>query len=342
MKNFKKDIFGYLSDQPIYRYQFENESGYVLSVMTYGATILGYQTPDRQGNFANIILGYEDFESYIGNGPKHGAGIGPVAGRIEKGRFCLNGQDYHLEVNSGPNCNHSGSTGWDSSIFEVEEVSDEGLTLYTERLAETGGFPANLRVFISYLLLEDGTVEISYQVETDQDTLVNPTNHSYFNLTGNPHVSIDQHQLRLEAEGFYPVNEVSIPERNLDCDSDFFKDLQAGVVLGEIFENSHEQLAIVGGGLDHPFKLSHVKREVLDFFEPSTGRYLTASSDRPILVLYSANYPDDKDPSRPLHNGLALEFQAIPNAIHRPEKEQVILRAGQVFTSTSNFRAGVR
>ncbi len=109
-------------------YRFETDSGYQLEVMTYGATILRYVTPDKAGNFANVILGFDDFDSYVGNSPKHGASVGPVAGRIAGATFELNGKTYDLEVNNASNCNHSGSTGWDSSLFELTEVSDHGLT----------------------------------------------------------------------------------------------------------------------------------------------------------------------------------------------------------------------
>ncbi|MBS5010438.1 MAG: galactose mutarotase, partial [Streptococcus mitis] len=132
MKAYTERVFGNVEGQDALAYRFETNGGYQLEVMTYGATILRYVTPDKAGNFANIILGFDDFESYVGNSPKHGASVGPVAGRIAGATFELNGKTYDLEVNNASNCNHSGSTGWDSSLFELVEVSDHGLTLYTE------------------------------------------------------------------------------------------------------------------------------------------------------------------------------------------------------------------
>ena len=175
MKSYRESIFGKLGGQEILAYTFENDRGYRLTVMNYVATVVQYVTPDKNNHFDNIVVGFDQFEDYIGNSPKHGASIGPVAGRIAGATFDLNGQTFQLEANNGPNCNHSGSSGWDSSVFEVEEVSNDGLTFYIERTDGTGGFPGNLKIWVSYTLTEKGELEISYQVQTDQDTLVNPT-----------------------------------------------------------------------------------------------------------------------------------------------------------------------
>ena len=140
MKSYQKIYLESFKGQSIFRFTFENDLGYRLSVMNYGATILEYQTPDKKGQFANVILGFDQFEDYIGNSPKHGASIGPVAGRIAGASFELGGETYHLEANNGQNCNHSGSTGWDSAVFQVEEVTDEGLVLLQKEQMGLGAF----------------------------------------------------------------------------------------------------------------------------------------------------------------------------------------------------------
>ncbi|MEW4354811.1 aldose epimerase family protein [Streptococcus pneumoniae] len=342
MKAIRVDAFGTIDGQDVYRYQLENDAGYRLVVMSYGATILEYQTPDRAGDFANIILGYDSLEAYVGNSPKHGASIGPVAGRIAKAQFTLDGKTYDLEVNNASNCNHSGSTGWDSSHFQLEEKSDHSVTFYLERLDGTGGFPGNLKIWVTYGLSEEGEVEVSYQVQTDQTTLINPTNHSYFNLSGHTDQVIDDHELTIYSTGVYPVDEVSLPALEVDSKASFVKDLQAGVRLGAIFASDDPQIALVGGGLDHPFLLDKEEPIGVCLYHPETGRQLSVRTDCPVAVVYTANYPDNHAENRPLHNGIALEMQAIPNAIHRPEKEQIILRSGQVFISTTTYQASVR
>ena len=145
MKHYQKYLFGQLDGQDIEAYRLENDLGYQLSVMTYGATILEYVTPDKHDQFANIVLGFDNFDAYVGNSPKYGASIGPVAGRIAGASFELNGQIYHLEANNGANCNHSGSPGWDSTLFGGEPGRAQKTTLNTEGGDGPGGCPENSR-----------------------------------------------------------------------------------------------------------------------------------------------------------------------------------------------------
>ena len=345
MKSYQESIFGTFKGQDVLVYTFENKLGYRFKVMNYGATILEYRTPAKNGDFANIILGFERFDDYVGNSPKHGASIGPVAGRIAKASFELNGQSYQLEVNNGQNCNHSGSTGWDGVIFQTEEVTNEGVTFYTERPDWTGGFPGNLKIWISYFLSEKGEIEISYQVQTDQDSLVNPTNHSYFNLSGDFSQPIDHHVFQLHTKGVYPIAPDGVPEKEVDTDRGFVKGLQKGLTLKEIFADQDEQIQLVSG-LDHPFALDKEQEEAGCLYDPASGRYLTFRTDAPCVVTYSANFVDESViiNGQPMiqHNGLALEAQALPDAIHSDLKDQVILKAGSLFTSTTVYFAGVK
>lgn len=345
MKSYRESIFGTFEGQDILAYTFENSLGYRLKVMNYGATVLEYWTPDKHGNFANIVLGFEQFEPYVGNSPKYGASVGPVAGRIAQATFELNGESYQLEVNNGSNCNHSGSTGWDSTIFRTEEVTNDSVTFYTERPDGTGGFPGNLKVWISYVLTDKGELEISYQVQTDRDSLVNPTNHSYFNLSGDFSQPIDQQLLQLHTKGVYPIAPDGVPAKEVDASRGFVKGLQKGIQLKEIFADPDQQIRVVSG-LDHPFALDKEQEEVGGLYDAASGRYLTFRTDAPCLVIYSANFVDESvilnDQPMIQHNGLALEAQALPDAIHSDLKDQVILKAGDIFTSTTVYYAGVK
>ena len=244
MKSYQKDLFGDFQGQSILRYTFENDQGYRLSVMNYGATILEYQTPDKTGQFANIILGFDQFKDYIGNSPKHGASIGPVAGRIAGASFELGGETYHLEANNGQNCNHSGSTGWDSAVFQVEEVTDQGLIFYAERRDGTGGFPGYLRIWITYSLSEQGELCISYRVQTDRDSLINPTNHSYFNLSADFGQPIDDHIFQVDSLGVYPIAADGVPAKEPETRG-FVKKLQQAMLLKDLFAEWDEQIQLV-------------------------------------------------------------------------------------------------
>lgn len=345
MKAYQERLFGRHQGESIFAYTFENDKGYQLTVMTYGATILRYVTPDKEGNFANVILGFDEFAPYVGNSPKYGASIGPVAGRIAGASFELHGQTYELEVNNASNCNHSGSTGWDSAVFKVEEVDDEGLTLYTERRDGTGGFPGNLKIWVSYSLTEKGELEVSYQVQTDQDTLVNPTNHSYFNLSGNFTQAIDDHVFQLTSKGVYPIAADGVPEKTLDSERSFVQHLYQGILFRDLFADQDPQIQLVSG-LDHPFALPEGHETAGFLYHQASGRFMTFKTDAPCLVTYTANFVDDSVilEGQPMiqHNGLALESQVLPDAIHSDQRDQVILKAGQVFTSTTVYHVIVK
>ena len=342
MKSYQEAILGTFQGKDMVAYTFENDLGYRLKVMTYGATVLEYVTPDKNLEFANIVVGFDHFDAYVGNSPKYGASVGPVAGRIAKAQFELNGETYQLEVNNAENCNHSGSTGWDSAIFQVEEVTNEGVTFYTERVDGTGGFPGNLKVWVSYALTEIGELEVSYQVQTDKDTLVNPTNHSYFNLSGDFSQPIDNCVLQLNTLGVFPIAPDGVPAKMSDSERDFVKDLMKGVAFKDIFADQDEQIQIVSG-LDHPFALNKQEDRAGSLYDPKSGRFLTFKTSAPCLVTYSANFVDDTVilNGHPMiqHNGLALETQALPDAIHSDLKADVILKASEIFTSTTIYHA---
>lgn len=345
MKQYQESVFGEWQNKEVRAYRFENDLGYQLSVMTYGATILEYVTPDKEDRFANIILGFDRFEDYVGNSPKYGASIGPVAGRIAGASFELNGETYHLEANNGANCNHSGSTGWDSALFSVESVTDQEITLYTERADGTGGFPGNLKIWVTYGLTADGELEIDYRVETDQDTLVNPTNHSYFNLSGNFTQPIDDHVFQINHQGLYPIQPDGVPLQTIEKDSPLVHHLSQAMRLADLFQDSDPQIRLVEG-LDHPFALAPNQEQAGFLYHQPSGRFLTFQSEAPDLVVYSANFVDESVhlDGKPMvqHNGLALEFQTVPDAIHSNQAERVILRAGQVFTSKTRYHALVK
>lgn len=345
MKAYQEQVFGVHEGQDVLAYTFENDLGYQLTVMTYGAMVIRYVTPDKDGHFANVVLGFDEFAPYVGNSPKYGASVGPVAGRIAGATFELNGKTYELEVNNASNCNHSGSTGWDGTIFQVEEVKAEGITLYTERADGTGGFPGNLKVWVSYRLTEKGELEVSYQVQTDQDTLINPTNHSYFNLSGDFSQTIDDHVFQINSLGVYPIAPDGVPEKVPDAERDFVKHLYQGVLFKDIFADDDPQIQLVSG-LDHPFALPEGHDNAGFLYHQPSGRFMTFKTDANCLVSYTANFVDDSviiagAPMRQ-HNGVALEMQYLPDAIHSGFKDQVILKAGQVFTSTSLYFAGVK
>ncbi|WP_088793263.1 aldose epimerase family protein, partial [Streptococcus pneumoniae] len=228
---------------------------------------------------------------------------------------------------------------------EVEEVSDHGLTLYTERTDGTGGVPGNLKIWISYHLEETGAYEISYKVTTDQDTLVNPTNHSYFNLSGDFTQTIDRHVFQLNTEGIYSIAPDGVPAKTPEANRDVVKHIYNGTLLKDIFAEEDEQIQLASG-LDHPFALPVGHDNAGFLYDQNSGRFLLFKTEAPCFVVYTANFVDESViiGGQPMlqHNGIALEAQALPDAIHSDLKGQVILKAGQTFTSKTRYELVVK
>ena len=342
MKAVIEDVFGQVDQQEVRRFTLENDAGYQVVVMNYGATLLEYVTPDRDGQMTNIVLGFSDFPSYVGNSPRFGASIGPVAGRIAGAAFDLKGHHYSLEANNGTNHLHGGTDGFESQLFLVDEVTKDYIRFYCHRPDGKGGYPGNLDVWITYSLFEDGQLHIDYRVETDQDTLVNPTNHAYFNLSGDFRSLLDDQILTLNQDGYYPIDENSLPIEPIDSNASFLEDLRKGVSFQEIFHSDHPQLKTVGG-LDHPFHLDPSREFAGEVYHAESGRRLRFQTDASHLVLYTANVYDEQTKidghAALIHNGLAIECQELPNAIHGSNPQAVILPAGKVFTSQTIYHA---
>ncbi|WP_030127791.1 aldose epimerase family protein, partial [Streptococcus pyogenes] len=191
--------------------------------------------------------------------------------------------------------------------------------LYTERTDGTGGFPGNLKIWISYNLEESGAYEVSYKVTTDQDTLVNPTNHSYFNLSGDFTQTIDRHVFQLNTEGIYPIAPDGVPAKTPDANRDVVKHIYNGALLKDIFAEEDEQSQLVSG-LDHPFALPAGHDNAGFLYDQNSGRFLLFKTEAPCFVVYTANFVEESViiGGQPMvqHNGIALEAQALPDAIH--------------------------
>ncbi|AXQ77897.1 galactose mutarotase [Streptococcus chenjunshii] len=343
MKKAVKKLFGRFNGQDVYSYTFETDSGYRLTSMPYGATILDYITPDKNGKFANINLRFANLEDYLVKGPKFGASVGPVAGRIGEGTFELNGKTYHLPQNNKTNNMHSGLDGIHVALFETAEVDDHSVTFYTERADGFGGFPGPIKIWIRHSLAENGELTLTYEAAADQDTLFNPTNHAYFNLSGDQSRLIDDFQLTINAAGYYPLDENSLPAEEIDSRAGFVQELMKGASVGSIRQSDHPQI-LLAGGIDHPFALDRDQEVAAEYYDPESGRLLRVRTDRSCLIVYTANNYNDftKSKGHPAHNGLALEAQAVPDAIHRAEKDQVILKAGQVMKTSTSYHATVK
>lgn len=336
------EVVGEYLGQEVIRYTLQTTSGYELVVLNYGATLVKFLTPDKDGQFKNIIVSSEDVAEYFDNAPKWGAAIGPVAGRIRDGKVTIDGKDYQLEQNLLGHHLHSASIGFSETIFSVSDLQEHSITFYSEKADGSGNYPGNLKTWITYELTETGELIIQYKLTTDQTTIVNPTNHSYFNLTGDFKRTILDHQLYVSVEALAEIDQTGVPTGELTKASEGLDLFRQGAEISEIFKAEPFKSA---GGIDHPFVLEEKDTVKVILSEATTGRTLTVTTTSPAIVIYTSNGYDDAtylNGEKPIvHNGIALETQILPDAIHHQGFGDIILPAGATFTSQTIYKAGL-
>ncbi|MFF9861402.1 aldose epimerase family protein [Streptomyces tendae] len=321
------ELFGTLSDgTPVHRWTLER-SGVRVRVLSYGGIVQSAEVPDRDGHAADVVLGFADLDGYLAHPePYFGALVGRYANRIAGGRFPLDGRTYALAPNEGPNTLHGGARGFDKRVWDVSAV-EEGVRL--SRISPHGeeGFPGRLEMSVTYTLDGSGALRIVYEAVTDAPTVLNPTNHSYFNLSGSGHAG--GHELRLAASRITPVDAGLIPTGDLDDVTDTRFD----------FRRARK----VGSGYDHNFALdkgvTDTAEEVAELYDPASGRLLTVATTEPGLQLYTADHLGE--PFAP-GDGIALETQHFPDSPNRPGFPSTVLRPGEVFRSETVYGFSVR
>lgn len=337
--------FGKVSGTVIKEYTLTNQHGVSLSAMTYGAAITSIQVPDKNGQLQNIILGYDDLNEYVNNRPFYGATVGRIAGRIDKGRFTLDGKSYQLKTNEKGNHLHGGENGLDTQIWTVETVSNENeaqVTFTYTSPDNENGYPGNLTVQVTYMLTESNEWKIHYQATTDKTTLFNPTNHVYFNLSGDPTKAINQHTLTLTSDLFAELREDSIPTGALLPVKDTPFDFTTADTINKGFESTHPQNQLVSG-YDHPFVLEHLpEKPEATLYDPTSGRRVQMVTDRDAVVIYATNTLDGRHDTdgkpEESYAGITLETQNLPNAINQKGFGKVILVPDEVFHSETTYR----
>ncbi|MFJ9741261.1 aldose epimerase family protein [Streptomyces sp. NPDC101166] len=319
--------FGTLSDgTPVHRWTLER-SGVRVRVLTYGGIVQSAEVPDREGRTADVVLGFADLDGYLAHPePYLGALVGRYANRIAHAGFPLDGRTYALAPNNAPNSLHGGERGFDKRVWQAEPVG-HGVRL--SRVSPHGeeGFPGRLEVSATYALDASGALRISYEAVTDAPTVVNLTNHSYFNLAGSGPAG--GHELRLAASRFTPVDADLIPEG------------APAKVEGTRFD--FRTARKVGDGYDHNFVLdkgvTDTPVEVAELHDPASGRVMTVSTTEPGIQVYTADHLGE--PFAP-GAGVALETQHFPDSPHRPDFPSTVLRPGEVYRSETVYGFSAR
>lgn len=334
MAELTKQPFG-VTDDGIAVDQWTLRAGaYSAQVLTYGGVLRSFVVPAPDGS-RDIVLGYDDLASYQSQDKYLGALVGRVANRIGGAAFDLNGVHYPLAANNGPNCLHGGLRGFDRAVWQAQEQDG---TLVLTHVSPDGeeGFPGTLRVQVTYSLIEDGTLAIDYQAESDADTLCNLTNHSYFNLCGHAAGSLEGQQVQVFADAITETDADSTPTGTLIPVEGTVFDLRAPRDLLQGIAMGHPQLTL-GNGYDHNFVLRHEPVSPLGLVAKAVGGGLALEcyTTQPGLQLYTANYldgyPGKGGASYGPRSAFCLETQAWPDAIHHADFPSVVLRAGEPY-----------
>jgi aldose 1-epimerase len=349
------EVFGELADGTVvHRYRLANHRGMAVRLLTYGAIVQSLEVPDRHGQPANVVLGFATLDAYVrDNRPYFGAVVGRYANRIANGTFTLDSATYRLPRNDPPNSLHGGTEGFDKRIWQAEPDHDgdgPGLRLSYRSPDGEMGYPGSLTAEVGYALTPGNELRIDYRATTDAPTIVNLTNHSYFNLAGEAAGPITGHRLQLHADRYTPTDTTQIPTGELAPVAGGPFDFRSPRAIGERIADDHEQLRF-GQGYDHNFVLNRSpgSRELLAaarVTDPGSGRVLELFTREPGVQFYSGNQLDGTlvgtggQPYR-RRSGFALETQHFPDAPNHPQFPSPVLRPGRVYQTTTIYRFSV-
>lgn len=345
----KIEVWGNMSDQrKVHLYTLANDNGVTASFTDLGAVWVSMNVPDRKGALTDVVLGYDSVEKYLLNPPHFGAPIGRNANRIGGGRFTINGREYRLETNNGPNNLHSGPDLYHSRLWEAEaEEGELGTSIRFSLLSPDGdqGFPGNADITITYTLTNDNSLEISYHMVSDADTVANFTNHSYFNLDGHDGGYAMKQRVFIDADKYTRADEVSIPTGEILAVKGTPMDFTRMKAIEQDINEDYEAL-LFGKGYDHNWILNHPEGEVslcAAAESDKTGIRMEVYTDLPGMQFYTANFLKEEPSGK---NGVVygprtcycFETQYYPNAVNTPQFPSPILKAGEEYMTTTVYR----
>ena len=329
-----------------------NDAGIEVGILTYGGIIRTLETPDRTGALDDIVLGFDTLPLYEEKSPFFGALVGRYGNRIGNGRFTLDGQTYSLARNNGPNHLHGGNKGWDKAVWSAgdpfQNATGVGVTLSHTSPEGDEGYPGTVKAVVTYTLTDANELIVDYYATTDKPTVINLTQHSYFNLAGARADNVLGHELTLNADGYTPVDAGLIPSGQIAQVAGTPFDFRTPRAIGARIDDSHEQM-VKGKGYDHNFVLNR-SAEGLSLaarvVEPTTGRTMTVFTTEPGVQFYTGNFLDGTLVGKggrtyPNRGGFCLETQHYPDSPNKPSFPSTVLRPGQEYRSKTVFAFGV-
>jgi len=349
--SISREGWGTTAEGPVDRYLLSNGRGMRVALLTHGGIVQSLEVPDRHGDPANVVLGFDRLQGYLDNpGPYFGALIGRYGNRIAEGRFTLDDTTYRMPVNNGPNSLHGGTAGFDKRLWSATPLDQDGTVGLDLRFVSPDGdqgYPGTLTVAVRYTLTPEHELRIDYEATTDAPTVVNLTNHSYFNLAGEGSGDVYGHQLRINASHFTPVDAGLIPTGRIAPVSGTPLDFRQHTPVGSRLRTDDTQLRYAGG-YDHNWVLDRQGDGLAPaarLTEPASGRTLSVHTTEPGLQFYSGNFLDGTiaGTGGRLYrqgDGLALETQHFPDSPNQPDFPSTVLRPGQTYRSATVLRFG--
>jgi aldose 1-epimerase len=334
---------------PVELYTLKNSKGLTAKVSTYGGILTELQVPDHDGRTADVVLGFDTLEGYLAGHPFFGATVGRYANRIAKGKFTLDGQEYQLAVNGGPNHIHGGVKGFDKRVWTASpQPSPQGTALKLTYRSADGeeNYPGNLDVTVLYTLTDNNELRLDYLAKTDKPTIVNLTNHSYFNLGGHNSGEVLGTELEVAADRYTPVDRTLIPTGELAPVQGTPLDFRQPHRIGERIQ----ELSEFPGGYDHNFVLNDGGKSLafaVRAHEPKSGRVMEMWTTEPGVQLYTGNFLDGKQKGKGgaaygKYHAFCLEAQHFPDSPNKPNFPSVVLRPGETYRQTTFYRFSTR
>ena len=349
----EKQSFGKTVDgNEVHQYILKNKKGMEISVINYGGIITSWKAKDRDGIYQDIVLGFDNIYDYETKNPYFGALIGRYGNRIAKGKFSIDDKNYNLATNNDVNHLHGGIKGFDKVLWDVDEIlGDSSASLVLKYMSSDmeEGYPGNLNVKVIYTLNNNDELSVTYEADTDKTTIVNLTQHSYFNLSGDFNKDILNHDLKINADSFLPVDSTLIPIGEIRDVIDTPFDFSQPKKIGKDIEMNNEQINY-GNGYDHCWVLNNYRdgvRFVASAYDDSSGRLLEVYSDQPGIQFYSGNFLDGSLKSKyegnyDFRSGFCLETQNFPNSPNENSFPSPLLKPGEKYLSETIFRFSIK
>lgn len=337
--------------KPAALYVLTNQQGAEACVTNWGGRLVSVMVPDKNGKLTDVVLGYDNIDQYVANPDNNYGGlIGRYGNRIANAKFTLDGAEYNLPQNNNGHCLHGGPKGYHAVVWDAKQIDNQTLELTYLSPDGEAGFPGNLSVKVTYQLTNDNAVDIRYEATTDKATVVNLTNHSYFNLSGVPGSQIVDHQIMIDADTFTAVDETLIPTGVFEPVEGTPMDLRQLVTVGDDIDNPYQQL-VYGGGYDHNWVLNNggdITKVAAKVVSPTSGIVMEVYTNEPGIQFYAGNMmAKDGDKGKlgvvyPVRGALCLETQHYPDSPNQPNFPSVVVRPGETYKSECIYKFSVQ